>query len=153
MTLMLKCVPFADLNINELYAIMVLRQEVFVLEQNCPFVDADNHDQKAWHLMYFDEANCLVAYTRLFDKNIYYEGYTSIGRVVSSSKVRGKGVGRLLIQTSIDYCFELFGRFPIKIGAQSYLKNFYQSFGFEPTGIEYLEDGIEHNYMILPVSK
>ncbi len=150
---MLKCVPFSDLNINELYAIMVLRQEVFVLEQNCAFVDADNNDQKAWHLMYFDEENCLVAYTRLFDNDVYYEGFTSIGRVVSAAKVRGTGIGKLLMETSIKKCYELFGNFPIKIGAQSYLKNFYQSLGFEPTGIDYLEDGIEHTYMIRLASK
>ena len=67
-----KCVPFYELSLDELYAIMLLRQEVFVVEQNCPFVDADGKDQSAWHFMICDENNKLVAYTRLFDKNIYY---------------------------------------------------------------------------------
>jgi ElaA protein len=100
--MIIKCVPFYELSLDELYAIMVLRQEVFVLEQNCPFVDADGKDHLAWHFMIWDENNKLVAYTRLFDKNIYYIGYTSIGRVVTSIQTRGGGIGRLLMQKSID---------------------------------------------------
>jgi ElaA protein len=145
----IKCVPFYELSLDELYAIMVLRQEVFVLEQNCPFVDADGKDQFAWHFMIWDENNKLVAYTRLFDTNIYYEGYTSIGRVVTSSHVRGDGIGKFLMQKSIEKTIELFGNEPIKIGAQSYLIKFYHSFGFEYIGNDYVEDGIDHTYMIL----
>ena len=145
--MIIKCVPFYELSLDELYAIMVLRQEVFVLEQNCPFVDADGKDQLAWHFMIWDENNKLVAYTRLFDKNIYYEGYTSIGRVVTSSQTRGCGIGRLLMQKSIEKTIELFGNESIKIGAQSYLIKFYQSLGFELIGHDYVEDGIDHTYM------
>jgi ElaA protein len=144
----IKCVPFYELSLDELYAIMVLRQEVFVLEQNCAFIDADGKDAAAWHLMILDENNHLIAYTRLFDKNIYYEGYTSIGRVVTSAKARGGGIGKFLMQKSIEKANELFGNEPIKIGAQSYLIKFYQSLGFELTGNDYIEDGIEHTYMI-----
>ena len=144
----IKCVPFYELSLEELYAIMVLRQEVFVLEQNCPFVDADGKDQQAWHLMVFDENQKLAAYTRLFDKNSYYEGYTSIGRVVTSARARGGGIGKFLMEKSIEKIAELFGNEPIKIGAQSYLIKFYQSLGFELTGNDYIEDGIEHTYMI-----
>lgn len=146
----IKCVPFYELSLDELYTIMVLRQEVFVLEQNCPFVDADGKDQLAWHLMVLDENNKLAAYTRLFDKNVYYEGYTSIGRVVTSSHARGGGIGKFLMQKSIEKTIELFGNEPIKIGAQSYLTKFYQSLGFELTGHDYIEDGIDHTYMIKP---
>jgi len=144
----IKCVPFYELSLEELYAIMVLRQEVFVLEQNCAFVDADGKDQQAWHLMVFDENQKLAAYTRLFDKSVYYEGYTSIGRVVTSAHARGGGIGKFLMQKSIEKIGELFGIEPIKIGAQSYLIKFYQSLGFELTGNDYIEDGIEHTYMI-----
>lgn len=144
----IKCIPFYELSLDQLYEIMKLRQEVFIVEQNCPFVDADGKDNVAWHFMLFDENNKLAAYTRLFDKNIYYEGYTSIGRVVTSTHARGGGVGKLLMQKSIEKTIELFGNKPIKIGAQCYLIKFYQSLGFELTGNDYIEDGIEHTYMI-----
>ncbi|WP_337044793.1 GNAT family N-acetyltransferase [Emticicia sp. 17c] len=145
-----KCVPFNDLSLNELYEILALRQEVFIVEQNCPFQDADGKDQQAYHFMLLDDAHNLLAYTRLFAYGVYYEGYASIGRVVSSPKARGKGVGRILMQKSIEEINRLFGRVPIKIGAQRYLEDFYQSLGFQPTGNHYIEDGIPHTYMILP---
>jgi len=123
-----------------------LRNEVFVVEQNCVFQDADDNDQKALHLMGFDEKK-LVAYTRLLPAGTVYKE-ASIGRVVTSSLVRRSGVGKKLMQQSIDKLYELFGRQPIKIGAQLYLKKFYQSFGFEQVSDVYLEDGIEHIYML-----
>lgn len=144
----IKCVPFYELSHDELYAILALRQEVFIVEQNCPFLDADGKDQLALHLMIFDKDQQLVAYTRLFDKDVYYEGYTSIGRVVTSPKARGGGFGRVLMEKSIEKVLDLFGQAPIKIGAQKYLEKFYQSLGFQPTGNDYIEDGIPHTYMI-----
>lgn len=149
----IKCLPFYELSLDELYAIMVLRQEVFVLEQSCPFVDADGKDHLAWHFMIWDENKKLAAYTRLFDKSVYYENYTSIGRVVTSSHVRGSGIGKLLMQKSIEKTIELFGDEPIKIGAQSYLTKFYQSLGFELIGHDYVEDGIDHTYMTFGLTK
>jgi len=137
---------FDELNPYELYAILQLRNEVFVVEQNCVFQDADDNDQKALHLMGFDEKK-LVAYTRLLPAGTVYKE-ASIGRVVTSSSVRRSGVGKKLMQQSIDKLYELFGRQPIKIGAQLYLKKFYQSFGFEQVSDVYLEDGIEHIYML-----
>ena len=85
--------PFQALSPNELYAILRLRSEVFVVEQNCVFLDMDNNDQKAYHVMGWigDE---LVASTRLFNKDDSYEGYQSIGRVVGSPKHRGIGIGK-----------------------------------------------------------
>jgi ElaA protein len=151
--MIIKCLPFYELSLDELYAIMVLRQEVFVLEQNCPFVDADGKDQSAWHFMIWDENNKLIAYTRLFDKNIYFKGYTSIGRVVTSTQTRGGGIGKLLMQKSIEKTIELFSDEPIKIGAQSYLIKFYQSLGFELIGHDYVEDGIDHTYMTFGLTK
>ncbi len=147
-----KCIPFKELTLNELYAAMQLRQEVFVVEQNCPFVDADGKDQKAWHCMGYDDNGNLMVYTRLFDLSDYYEGFTSIGRVVTSPKARGTGLGRVLMEKSIDYCFQLFGNHPIKIGAQKYLEHFYESFGFKSIGEDYIEDGILHTIMIKSVS-
>jgi len=148
LSITIKCVPFYELSHDELYAILALRQEVFIVEQNCPFLDADGKDQLALHLMIFDKDQQLVAYTRLFDKDVYYEGYTSIGRVVTSPKARGGGLGRVLMEKSIEKVLDLFGQAPIKIGAQKYLEKFYKSLGFQPTGNDYIEDGIPHTYMI-----
>jgi ElaA protein len=143
-----KCVPFSELSLNELYDIMYLRQEVFVVEQNCPFIDADYKDQPAWHLMCSDAKGKLIAYTRLLGAGDAYEGYSSIGRVVNAASTRGTGVGRELMRLSIAHIEMLFPNNDIKIGAQSYLLPFYRSFGFEVIGEEYLEDGILHTHMI-----
>lgn len=130
----------------QLYSILQLRNEVFVVEQNCVFQDADDKDQNSYHLMGFDNDR-LVAYTRLVPPGeIYPEA--SVGRVVTSPKVRKSGAGRELMKQSIDEVYNLFGIRPIKIGAQLYLKKFYESLGFQQIGEVYLEDGIEHIYMI-----
>lgn len=147
--LRIECKPFTELNTAELYEILALRSEVFVVEQNCVFLDMDHKDQKALHLMGFNEANQLMAYTRLFDKNVYYDGYLSIGRVVASPSGRGKGYGRLIFGKSIIIIKELFDNYPIKIGAQAYLENFYGSFGFKSVNEDYIEDGIPHKIMVL----
>ncbi len=142
------CKYFNDLLVTELYAIIRLRNEVFVVEQNCVFQDADNKDQQCFHVMGFIN-NELVAYTRLLDKGIAYN-YASIGRVVTNPNYRNKGAGKLLMQQSIEQCYTLFGKQPIKIGAQLYLKKFYESFGFEQSSNVYDEDGIDHIEMIKP---
>jgi ElaA protein len=137
---------FNELTPYQLYAILQLRNEVFVVEQNCVFQDADDKDQNAWHLMGFENSR-LVAYTRLVPPGDIYE-QPSIGRVVTSPKARKSGAGRELMIRSIDEVHQLFGTQPIKIGAQLYLKKFYESLGFAQTGDVYLEDGIEHIYMV-----
>jgi ElaA protein len=138
---------FNELNANELYSLLRLRSEVFVVEQNCIFLDMDNNDQKAYHTIGFIGEE-VVATTRLFDKNIMYDGYQSIGRVVGSPRHRGLGIGKALMQYSIQECERLFGKGPIKIGAQLYLKKFYNEQGFEQSGDVYLEDEIDHIPMI-----
>jgi len=138
---------FAELTVDELYAILRLRSEVFVVEQNCIFLDLDNNDQKAFHTIGFI-GDDVVATTRLFDKDIMYDGYQSIGRVVGSPRHRGLGIGKALMQYSISECERLFGKGPIKIGAQLYLKKFYNEQGFEQSGDVYLEDDIDHIPMI-----
>ena len=148
------CKPFADLTVYELYDIMALRQEIFVIEQNCPYLDADGKDLKGWHLMgrqISDEntEGVLVVYTRLLPKGVSYDDYASIGRVVSSASVRGSGAGKILMQKSIAMMEKLYPNEPVKIGAQTYLLKFYESLGFESTGEEYLEDDIPHTSMIL----
>jgi ElaA protein len=144
-----KCVPFDSLTVRELYDIMALRQEVFVVEQNCPYLDADGKDLKGWHLMLFNNEERLSAYTRLLPKGVSYDDYASIGRVVSSTHARGTGVGKAVMQESIKQMEQLFPNQLVKIGAQSYLLKFYESLGFESTGEEYLEDDIPHTSMIL----
>ena len=145
----IKCIPFYQLNLDEIYANMALRQEVFIVEQDCPYLDADGKDQEAWHLMGWDEAGDLVAYTRLLPQGISYEGYASIGRVVSSAKVRGKGAGKEIMKASIEWCKKLFPNQKVKISAQVYALKFYQNLGFKEIGEEYLEDNIPHMSMIL----
>jgi ElaA protein len=141
---------FDELTPYQLYAILQLRNEVFVVEQNCVFQDADDKDQNSYHLMGFLD-NKLAAYTRLVPARIIYE-QASIGRVVTSPVVRRSGAGKMLMQQSIDSLYTLFGKVPIKIGAQLYLQSFYESFGFERISDIYLEDGIEHIYMLKPSS-
>lgn len=141
-----ECRKFSELTPHQLYEIIYLRNEVFVVEQNCVFQDADHKDQDAFHLMAFIDDD-LAGYTRLLPKELSYDEM-SIGRVVTSPKYRRTGIGKQLMEASINKCYELFGKGAIKIGAQLYLKQFYESFGFRQEGEGYLEDGIPHIYMI-----
>jgi ElaA protein len=138
---------FEELTTTELYALLRLRSEVFVVEQNCVFQDLDGSDEKAVHLLGYDADQELVAYTRLFKAGIKY-AEASIGRVVTSKKVRGSGAGRELMEQSIATLEHLFGKGPIKIGAQQYLQKFYTSLGFVQSSEMYLEDDIPHIEMI-----
>jgi ElaA protein len=139
--------PFADLTPDELYAILRLRSEVFVVEQNCVFLDMDNKDQLSHHLMGWRDG-MLVGYSRVLRAGISYVE-SSIGRIVSSPAARGLGVGRELLTKSIDTLYMLYGKQSIRIGAQCYLTHFYESFGFVQKGEIYLEDGIKHIEMLL----
>lgn len=142
MNLTIRCKFFDALTPHELYAIIRLRNEVFVVEQNCVFQDADNKDQQCHHLMLWD-GDTLVAYTRLVPPGLSYPEM-SIGRVVSNPQYRGSGAGKILMRESINACTRLFGKGVIRIGAQLYLKKFYESFGFVQSSEVYDEDGIDH---------
>lgn len=133
---------FDDLTIHELYAILQLRSEVFVIEQNCVYHDPDGKDQVAWHLMGMQNSK-LVAYTRILPPGISYAD-PAIGRVVTSPAARRSGLGRELMLRSIEQCEMLFGKTSITLGAQLYLKKFYESLGFFISSDEYIEDGIPH---------
>ncbi len=141
---------FDALTPHELYAILQLRNEVFVVEQNCVFQDADDKDQSSYHLMGWKNKN-LVACSRIIPAGIAYDLFPSIGRVVTSAKVRKTGVGKILMQQSIKKSEKLFGKIPIRIGAQLYLKKFYESYNFRESSDIYLEDGIPHIEMTRPV--
>ena len=138
---------FSELSINELYAMMALRQEVFIIEQDCPYMDADGKDQKSHHLLGYSLDGNLVAYLRLVQPGISYKE-VSFGRIVTSKKVRRKGVGKQLMEEGIRQSELLYGRVANRISAQSYLTPFYKKFGFKCVGNEYLEDNIPHTEML-----
>jgi ElaA protein len=140
------CLPFGKLSPHQLYDLLRLRSEIFVVEQNCVFLDMDNKDQHCHHLLIY-EGELLVAATRLVPPGVYYNEM-SIGRVVTHSSVRRSGVGRILMSSSLDFLIKLYGEGPVRIGAQYYLKKFYESFGFQQCGEIYVEDGIDHILML-----
>lgn len=137
---------FKELSITELYSILRLRSEVFVVEQDCVYQDIDDKDQKALHLFISDDDK-IVGYTRMFDKGDYFE-QASIGRVVVQENYRDKKIGHLLIKESIKAIKLHFNTSKITISAQTHLKRFYESHGFSQVDEEYLEDGIPHIKMI-----
>lgn len=140
------CKTFAALTVYELYAILQLRNEVFVVEQNCPYQDADNKDLKCHHFCGWD-GETLVAYVRLVPPGISFNEM-SIGRVVTSPANRKGGLGRMLMQQAMAQCILIFGKQNIRIGAQLYLKKFYESLGFSQCSDIYPEDNIEHIEML-----
>jgi ElaA protein len=142
------CLEYNLLSLDQLYNILKLRQEVFVVEQNCAYLDADGKDQFALHVLGFNEKNDLLAYARLFHKGIAYTNFQSIGRIITADSIRGKGMGKLLVEQSIRYCTINYGLGDIKISAQSHLIPFYNQFGFQVEGEGYLEDDIPHHAMI-----
>ena len=137
---------FEELSSLELYEILRLRSEVFVVEQNCVFLDMDNKDQFSLHLQGRIDGK-LAAGVRILPPGLSYDE-PSIGRVVSSPLFRRKGVGIELMKTAIKETISLYGDVAIKIGAQLYLKNFYESFGFVQCSETYLEDDFPHIKMI-----
>lgn len=138
---------FDELTTRELYTILQLRNEVFVVEQNCVYPDIDNKDYASFHLMAF-AGDVLAAYSRILPPGVSFEE-ASIGRVITAPNYRGKGVGVVLLEKAIKEAKTTFAVDNIKIGAQLYLKRFYESFGFVETSEVYLEDGIEHIDMLL----
>lgn len=146
MQLQWQCLHFNNLSNTQLYDLLRLRSEVFVVEQNCVFLDMDNKDQTCYHLLGYTGDN-LVASVRLLGPNTAY-AQMSIGRVVTSPAHRGTGAGKVLMLEAIKECHQLFGYNDIKIGAQLYLKAFYESFGFVQTSDIYDEDGIDHIEML-----
>lgn len=137
---------FQELTTDELYEILQLRSEVFVVEQNCVYQDIDGKDQKAIHILGIKN-NELIAYTRIFNSGDYFKE-ASIGRVLVKENERKFSYGHKLMEFSIKTIQEKYSTSIIKIGAQTYLKKFYESHGFKKVGEEYIEDGIPHIYMI-----
>ena len=137
---------FYELDTEDIYQILRLRSEVFVVEQDCVYQDIDNKDQNAIHL-YCKENDKIVAYTRIFKAGYYYEN-PSIGRVVVSKKNRGKDIGKKIMIDSIEYIKQNIKGEKIELSAQKYLDKFYTDLGFYKIGEDYLEDGIPHQRML-----
>ena len=139
---------FQDLSVQEFHDIVQLRLDIFVVEQDCAYLDLDGKDEIAYHLFAKTDQGQTVAYTRLFAPGDYYNE-AAIGRVVVHKDFRKDGLGFELMSRSIEQIESLFKTKTIRIGAQQYLKKFYKSLGFQTTGHDYMEDGIPHTYMII----
>ena len=141
---------FFELNNQELYQILRLRSEVFVVEQDCVYQDLDNKDQISIHI-FQKKKNVIVAYTRIFKSGDYYKN-ASIGRVVVLKKYRGKELGKKIMIYSIEYIKNKLKENIIELSAQKYLDKFYKDLGFYKIGKDYLEDGIPHQRMIKEIN-
>ncbi len=137
---------FDQLSLQELYTILTLRTNVFVVEQACPYPEVDGKDPNCLHLLGTINGE-LVAYLRILPAALRYDE-VSIGRVVIKPSHRGKGLGRLMMEQAIHCITNEWKESQIKIGAQAYLEKFYQSLGFEPVSEVYLEDDIPHLDML-----
>ncbi len=134
---------FNELTVDELYAFLQLRSEIFCVEQNCVYQDLDNKDQKALHLMGYDDSEKLVSYARILVPGVAYKE-ASIGRVVLSAAHRGKGSGKELMQRAIDATLKKLHVNEIVISGQQYLEKFYNDLGFVTESEPYVEDHIMH---------
>ncbi len=141
------CKKFTKLSVTELYEIMKLRSEVFVVEQKCVYLDADGKDEKSHHF-YAVENGSIAAYARLLPPNTSFKE-ASVGRVLTAQSQRRKGLGIILMQKCIAKTLDLFDTTSIKIGGQLYLKSFYEGLQFKQCSEVYDEDGIPHIEMIL----
>ncbi len=142
------CKRFNELLPDEIYSILSVREEVFVVEQTCIYRDIDGLDKSAWHLFTKDERGEIIAYLRLLDPGLKYHE-PSLGRVLTTKKVRGTGMGRLLLADAMERAKELYPTGKIRISAQEHLIKFYGDFGFGVVGEPYDEDGIQHIEMLL----
>jgi ElaA protein len=144
-----RSLPFARLSPGELYELLQLRTEVFVIEQDCVFQDMDGADADAVHLL-GNSDGVLVAYARCFAAGSKF-AEASIGRVITRQALRGNGLGHELMRRAVTCVFEQWGEQAIRIGAQARLEKFYLQHGFQGAGLPYIEDGIPHIEMLRPI--
>lgn len=137
---------FDDLKVEEIYKILKIRNEVFIVEQQCAYQDCDGKDENSYHL-FLQDNDKIIAYLRILKKGVSYDEI-SIGRVLVHKDYRGKGISRELMLKAINYIEVNLNEREIKIQAQSYLVNFYRSLGFKEVSNEYLEDNIPHMDML-----
>ncbi|MGJ0908942.1 GNAT family N-acetyltransferase [Clostridium botulinum] len=141
-----KIKKFNELSVEEIYEILKIRNEVFIVEQECPYEDCDGKDKNAYHLFYMGEGK-VIFYLRILEKGLSYDEI-SIGRVLVDKDYRGKGLARKSILQAIDFIQNNLKENSIRISAQHYLMDFYKSFGFKPVSEVYLEDNIPHIEML-----
>lgn len=143
-------VTFKELTLEQLYSLMKLRVDVFVVEQRCPYIELDNKDTliTTRHLLGIDDTNKLIAYSRVLAPGVSYP-QASIGRVVIHQSYRGEGLAYHLMQQAITLSNTYWPNDSICIGAQYHLKPFYESIGFQQVSDMYREDGIPHIDMLL----
>ena len=141
-----KIKSFEKLAIKELYAILKIRQEVFIVEQTCYYLDADGYDEKAIHI-WGEKNGEIVAYCRIFEPEIKYPE-SSLGRVLTNPSYRNLKLGKVLLKIALNTIEVKFNTTQVRISAQDYLLRFYSEFGFISTGLEYLEDYIPHTEML-----
>lgn len=134
---------FDELSPAQLYLLMQLRQDVFVVEQNCAFQDLDGKDQASLHLSAW-EADQPLAYLRLLPPDVHPSGCPSLGRICTAVRARRTGLGQELVKRGLDLAMNHWPGNDCQIGAQSYLRRFYENCGFVVNGEEYEEDGIMH---------
>jgi ElaA protein len=137
---------FEELNVEEIYEILRIRNEVFIVEQECAYQDCDGKDKSSYHLFLKDN-NKIIAYVRILEKGVSYDE-TSIGRVLVHKDYRRKGISKELMLKAISFIELNLNETEIKIQAQAYLINFYKSLGFREVSSEYLEDNIPHIDML-----
>ncbi len=145
-----KCLSFSELSTDQLFEIMKLRVDVFVVEQQCPYPELDDKDRLAStrHLCGYSDGQ-LAVYARLLDLDVSYSDCLSIGRVIVAQPFRALKLGNQLIAKGVEELYTAHGRHDIQIGAQAHLERFYASHGFERNSADYLEDDIPHLDMIL----
>lgn len=147
LTLQWTWLPFKALSATQMYDLLALRQQVFVVEQACVFQDADGIDRHCWHGLGYLADGQLGAYARIVPPGRVYP-QVSIGRVVTAPTLRGVNAGHALMEQAMAQVALLFPGHDIKIGAQAHLQGFYSRYGFKACGDVYDEDGIEHVHMI-----
>ena len=144
------CLPFDALTLHQLYAVLKLRSEVFVVEQACAYLDPDGADPACHHLLGLDAGGALLATARLLPAQLTFTE-ASIGRVATTPAARGTGLGHALMAQACTHLARLWGPQPIRIGAQAHLQGFYAQHGFATASPPYEEDGIPHVEMLRPI--
>lgn len=149
-----QCKPFHKLTLSQWYAICQAREKVFIVEQNCPYLDSDGQDEMAWHIL-GKVGDKIACYARILPPAVRFtsgefagERMPAIGRVLTVAEHRGHGLASELMKFAITQTCEMFDNAPIYISAQVYLLDFYQDLGFIPQGGSYLEDNIPHQDMV-----
>ena len=145
-----KFIPFDLLAVHELYDVLALRTAVFVVEQNCAYLEVDGKDKVAIHVLGFDSNQEVIATARILPPGISYTE-VAIGRVALAEKARGIGLGHQLMNEIMNFIPSIYGTVPIRISAQKHLESFYEAHQFVSTGKNYLEDDIPHVEMLYSI--